>query len=231
MDPDLTIEEALDAFIADQRHRLSARTMRNYDDVVDLLRHSLNGYGPNTLDKTDHKRWEKAFAHDEEAFCHLFGPEHILGHLSEFLGYFMVRKVWASQELLRSAGTVTKRLARWLYEHGYVSDDERELAVEQGNQAARDLPRAERLANLLYDQSRATPSFDPDDLGSRDLVEDYVVIERIEPGSLYFAGGLGPVTVSEKASALAEVGWGVDITLARLEGTWRVVEVGNVCPM
>ncbi len=62
MDPDLTIEEALDAFIADQRHRLSARTMRNYDVVVDLLRHSLNGYGPNTLDKTDHKRWEKAFA-------------------------------------------------------------------------------------------------------------------------------------------------------------------------
>ena len=218
MEPDVTIEEVLDAFIAEQRHRVSARTMRSYDDVVDLLRHSLNGYGPNTLDKTDHKRWEKAFADDEEAFCHLFGPEHILSHLSEFLGYFMVRKVWASQELLRSAGTVTKRLARWLYEQGYVSDEDRDIAAEQGSEAARDLLRAERLASLLYNQSQTTPSFDPDDLGPRDLVEDYLVIDRIELGSLYFAGGIGPVAVSEKASALAEVGWGVNITLERLEG-------------
>lgn len=231
VETDTTIDQVLDAFVADQRRRVSARTMRNYDDVVDLLRHSLNGYGPNTLDKTDHKRWEKAFVDDEEAFCHLFGPEHILGHLSEFLGYFMVRKVWASQELLRSAGTVTKRLATWLYEQGYVSDDEREIAVERGTEAARDLPRAEHLANLLYDQSRAAPDFDPGDLGSGDLVEDYLVIERIEPGALYFAGGIGPLSVSEQASKLAEVGWGVNITLARISGTWFVVEVGNVYTM
>jgi len=59
----------------------------------------------------------------------------------------MVRKVWASQELLRSAGTVTKKLAGWLFEHGYVSADEREDGVEQGGRAARNLPRAERLGS------------------------------------------------------------------------------------
>lgn len=37
----MNIDEALDAFLADQRRCLSARTMRNYDDIVDLLRHSL----------------------------------------------------------------------------------------------------------------------------------------------------------------------------------------------
>ena len=51
----------------------------------------------------------------------------------------MVRKVMGSQELLRSAGTVTKKLASWLYEQGYVSDDEREIAVDQGTEGARDL--------------------------------------------------------------------------------------------
>lgn len=117
MQDTVTIEQALDAFVEDQRQRLSARTMRGYDDVVELLRHSLNGYGPNALDQAEHRRWEKVFdSGDEEAFCHLFGPERILGHLSEFLGYFMVRKVIAGQELLRSAGTVTKRLAEWLYQ-------------------------------------------------------------------------------------------------------------------
>jgi hypothetical protein len=227
----MTIDEALDAFLAEQRGRLSARTMRNYDDIVDLLRHSLNGYGPNGLDKADYRRWQKAFdAGDEDAFCNLFGPEHIVGHFGEFLGYFMVRKVWASQELLRSAGTVTKKLAGWLHEQGYVSSDEREDAVEQGAQASRDLPRAERLANLLYEQSRSTPPFDADALGPKDLVEDYLVIQRVEPGALYFSGGIGPLDVSEPASELAEVGWGVNVTLARLNKTWRVVEVGNVYP-
>jgi hypothetical protein len=232
VDTDFTISEALDAFLVDQRRRLSARTMRNYDDVIELLRDSLNGYAYQALDQADAKRFDQAYqAGDEEAFCHLFGPEHILGHLGEFLGYFMIRKVMASQELLRSAGTVTKKLATWLYEQGYMSDDERELAVDQGTDAARDLPRAERLANLLYDQSRAAPDFDPGALGEGDLVEDYLMIERVEPGALYFAGGIGPITVSEQVSAFAEVGWGVNITLARITNTWWVVEVGNVYPM
>ncbi len=227
----MTIDEALDAFLAEERQRLSARTMRNYDDVVDLLRHSLNGYGPNGLQKADHQRWQKTFdAGDEEAFCHLFGPERIVDHFGEFLGYFMVRKVWASQGLLRSAGTVTKKLAGWLHEHGYVSADEREDAVEQGAQASRGLPRAERLANLLYEQSRSTPSFDPDTLGPKDLIEDYLVIQRVEPGALYFSGGIGPLEVSTRASGLARVGWGVNAALARLNKTWRIVEVGNVYP-
>jgi hypothetical protein len=227
----VSIDEALCAFLADQRRRLSERTMRNYGYVVELLRDSLNGYGPNGLDKTDSRRWKKAYdAGDEDAFCHLFGPERIVEHFGEFLGYFMVRKVWASQELLRSAGTVTKKLAGWLHEHGYVSAEEREDAVEQGSRAARDLPRAERLASLLYEQSRSTPPFDADTIGRKDLVENYLIIQRVEPGKLYFSGGIGPLEVSKRASELAQVGWGVNATLVRLKETWWAVEVGNVYP-
>lgn len=231
MQDKVTIDQALDAFLADQRRRLSARTLRNYDDVVDLLRHCLNRYGPNALDHGDHERWEQAFqAGDEDAFCRLFGPEQILENLSEFLGYFMVGKVMASQELLRAAGTVTTKLAGWLYQQGHVSAQERAVAVEQGGRSARDLPRAERLANSLYAQSRTTPAFDPTALSRRDLIEDYLVIEKVEPGKLYFTAGIGPLPVSTRASDLAEVGWGVDATLVRLAKTWRVVEVGNVYP-
>ncbi len=227
-----TIEQVLDAFLRDQLPRHSTRTMRNYEDIVELLRSSLNGYAYESLDKADRKRFDQAYgAGDEEAFCHLFGPEHILGNLTEFLGYFMLRKVMAGQELLRSAGTVTKKLATWLYEHGYVSADEAEIAVDRGADAARDLPRAERLARLLYDQSQAVPDFDPAALDKEDLVEDYLVIERIKPGALYFDGGIGPLAVSEQASGLAEVGWGVNITLVRITSTWWVAEVGNVYPM
>jgi len=47
----MTIDEALSAFLAEERERLSERTMRNYGYVVELLSDSLNGYGPNGLEK------------------------------------------------------------------------------------------------------------------------------------------------------------------------------------
>lgn len=230
--PTITIDEALEAFLTEQRERLSARTLRNYEDVIGLLRICLNGYAPNALDEPDRKQWEEAYEADEEAFCHLFGPEYILSEVSEFLGYFMVRKVMASQDLLRSAGTVTKKLAKWLHEHGYAGEAARDLAVDQGTSASRDLPRAERLANLLYKQSLATADVNRAALSSRDIVgEDLPLqIERVEPGKLYFVGVDGPVHVSRKASDLAKPGWDVTISLVRQRGTWKVLEVGNVYP-
>ena len=41
---EVTIDETLDRFLADQRERLSEKTFRRYEDVVRLLRHSLDGY-------------------------------------------------------------------------------------------------------------------------------------------------------------------------------------------
>lgn len=227
----VTIDEALAASLAEQRGRLSAKTLRSYEDVVSLLHSSLNGYAYQSLDERERKRWEKAFdAGDEEAFTKLFGPEKLVENLGEFLGYFMVRKVMAGQELLRAAGTVTKKLAAWLYQQGYISAEQRADAAERGGEAARELPRAERLGALLHEEVEKTPPVDPDDLPDQHWIEDFLAIERVEPGALWFEGGIGPVCVSKKASDLAEVGWGVNIVLAQFRGEWRIVELGFVYP-
>lgn len=226
-----TIDQALDAFLASQRDRLADRTFRNYADVVDLLRHSLNGYAANWLDAEDHKRWTAAFdAGDEEAFCHLFGPEKIPGHLGEFLGYFMVRKVMAGEDLLRAAGTVTKRLAKWLKERGYITEEERADTAERAGAATRDLPKADRLGTLLHDEAGRCPVFDPDDVPDEHLVEDFLTIERVEPGALWFEAGIGPVDVAREVSNLAQPGWSVNVVLVQLRGRWRIAEVGFVYP-
>jgi hypothetical protein len=226
-----TIDEALDAFLGEQRKRLSAKTLSNYENVVLLLRSSLNGYAYQSLDGLEEKRWRKAFdAGDEQAFTRLFGPEKIVENLGEFLGYFMVRKVMAGQELLRAAGTVTKKLAAWLHEQGYISERQRLEAVERGGDAARELPRADRLRELLHDEMAKTPPFDPEEIPDEHWVEDFLAIERVEPSALWFEGEIGPVRVSRKASDLAEVGWGVNIVLAQLRGEWRIVELGFVYP-
>ncbi len=77
---------------------------------------------------------------------------------------------------------------------------------------------------------RAPPVDDPDAVADEDWVEDYLQIERVEPGALWFAGGVGPLKVPKEASALAEAGWSVNVVLARVRGVRHLVEVGNVYP-
>jgi len=143
-----TISEALAGFLEAQKERLSPATFRRYRDVVELLQHSLDGYAFQSLTPKERALWERRWQADEEAgsFCNTFGPEKIPENLGEFLGYFMVRKVIAGRELLRAAGTVTKKLAAWLQENGHIPSEEAADARVRGAAAARDLPRVEELS-------------------------------------------------------------------------------------
>ncbi|GMU79632.1 MAG: hypothetical protein AMXMBFR46_24220 [Acidimicrobiia bacterium] len=226
-----TIDEALDAFLAEQKARLAARTFRNYVDVIEMFRACMNGYGYESLSELERRRWQQAFdAGDERAFTRLFGPEKIPEQLGPFLGWFVIRKVMAGQEFLKACGTVTKKLGTWLAEQGYVGADAAAEMTERGAEAGDELPRAEKLGELLYEQTRTVPTFDPDAIPDDDWIEDQLWIERVEPGTLWFDGGIGPVVVPTKASDLARPGWAVTITLAKIAGTWRIIEVGNVYP-
>jgi hypothetical protein len=218
-------------FLAEQRERLSVRTFRKYEEVVELLRHCLEGYAYQRLDEEERHRWEAEFeAHEEGAFCRLFGPEKIPENLDEFLDYFMVRKVIAGQELLKASGTVTGKLVRWLADRGYIDRDAAHEAGDRAWEAVRDLPIADRLGMLLHEATDQAPAIDPDDVPDEDWVEDYVAITDVEPGKIWFEGGVGPIAVPREASDLARPGWSAFVTAARIRGRWRLLEVGVVYP-
>lgn len=226
-----SIDELLAAFLDERREHLSERTFRKYSEVVELFRHSLNGYGHSSLDQDERSRFEAAYeAGDEEAFCHLFGAEKIPDHLGEFLGYFMVRKVFAGQELLRASGTVTKKLVRWLEANGHVEPVDAREAAERAAAASRDLPLADRLGQILHDVAASAPALDPEAVGEEDFVEDYLAITDVEPGRIWFEGGVGPIEVPRAASDLARPGWSMFVTAARSAGKWHLLEVGFVYP-
>ena len=63
-----------------------------------------------------------------------------------------------------------------------------------------------------------------------EVVDDYLVIERVAPGRIWFLGGVGPITVPEAASAVARPGWTVSIAIGRRGADWDVLEVGSVYP-
>jgi hypothetical protein len=219
----------LEEFLADQHRRLSAKTYSRYQDVIDLLRSCLNNYGHQYLNRDELTRFEAAYTNDEDAFVHLFGADELVACIPEFLDYFMVRKVMASAELLRSSGTVTKKLAKWLGDKGYLDAITVEDVFEMGAEASRELPRAERLTNLLYELAEVS-EVDLENVAEDDYVDDYLLIERVESGALWFEGGIGPVNVPKEASDLARPGWSVNVVLARVRRSWELLEVGNVYP-
>lgn len=201
----LTVEEALGEFLAEQRALLAPQTFRRYEDVIWLLRECLERYGHSSLDAHERRRWEQAFeAGEEGAFCRLFGPEMIPEHLDGFLDWFMVRKVMAGQELLRASGMVTGKLVRWLSKRGYIDAGSAEAAADHASEI-----------NL-------------DAIAEENCLQDHLAISDVEPGRIWFEGGVGPIAVPHQASDLARPGWSAFVTAARTAGSWQLLEIGFV---
>lgn len=228
-----TISQVLGEFLAEQKARLSERTFSQYASVVQLLTHSLNSYAYQDLSKEESTLFDRLCAakgKDHREFCDIFGPDRIISNFGEFLNYFMVRKVMAGKDLMRAAGTVTKKLARWLAEKGYVSGESGETGAARGAEAARSLPKAREFADRLDDFTRWQ---EPGEL--KDVVEGHFTIERVEPGRLWLEGYLGegtfgPVALPEELTRLAVTGWRVSGVVGRFGGRWRLAEVWNVYP-
>lgn len=237
---DPTIDEVFEEFLAQQRKRLKPKTVSRYEDVLDLLRHHLNGYAYEGLSEVESALYDRHFnaeGGEHREFCQIFGPDKITQSLGMFLGYFMIRKVMAGQDLKRAAGTVTKKLAKWLAAEGYVSDEEAQAGADRSAEAARDLPKADRAARILFDAVENL-TIDPNDLADEDYLEfDHFTIIKVEPGKLWldnFEGGkthrYGPVPVPNSATKLLREGWDISCSLWRARGKWRIVEVANVYP-
>ena len=235
-----TIDQVFHEFLAEQGQPLKPKTLAKYKDVIDLLRHNLNGYAYEGLSRPEAALFEKHYNAEGDAhreFCELFGPEKIAENLGSFLGYFMIRKVMCGANLKRTAGTVTKKLSRWLAEKGYISEGAAEIGEDRGADAARDLTKAEKAARVLAESTARLP-LDPVDLPDEDYLHfDHYTVVKLEAGKLWlevFEGGdrqvLGPIPVPKVATGILERGWDISCALGRVQGKWRIVEVANVYP-
>lgn len=227
-----TIRAALAAFLDEATQGLSDRTSSKYRTVIDLLEHSIDSYAWNGIEEADEARWrtyQKRAADQRAEFCDFFGPEHIISNLSQFLGYFMVRKVMAGQGTLRAAGTVTKKLTKWLHAKGYASPEDREDDVNDVADRGRGLAKATKFCGLLFD-------FAENDVREDDeWTEGHFSVSRIEPGRIWaesFESGqaVGPFTLPRALTDHCQVGWSVSGIVARTGQGWKFVEVWNVYP-
>jgi hypothetical protein len=222
-----TIDEVFEEFLAEQKARLGSKTYRKYEDIVDLFRSCLEGYWPGH-DGEEYNRITKAGG----TFCGTFGPEELPFGLSEFLGYFMPHKVMAGKETMKAAGTVTKKLMKWLAVNGFVEDAEAvEMAEARAGEAARELPAARDVIDVLeaYLDEHAPERY------SRQI-EDHFMVARTEPGKLWlepFTSGdstIGPIPVPHEVSRVCKAGWEIAGVAVKTSRGWRLMEVWNVSP-
>jgi hypothetical protein len=221
--PTKTIDQVFAEFLADQKARISHKTFLKYQSIISLYRSYLERYWPG------HDGQYDKITEAGGTFCGTFGTEDVTSGYSEFLGYFMPRKVMCGKETMQAAGTVTKKLAKWLVEKGYAEDTE--YAQEQAGDAARDLPNSQKVLELLEDYLEWNT---PEQHGQE--IQDHFVIERIEPGKLWLdpltthPSVIGPVPVPKQVTQLCRPTWDIGGAVAKVGKGWRLIEVWNVSP-
>ena len=226
-----TIEVVLDKFLEEQQKRLKPSTTRKYEDIIDLFRSFLDGYAYQSLDRQENALFDRFYdaeGDEHRELCQVFGPEKIPDNVSEFLNYFMIRKVMCGKELKQAAGTVIKKLGKWLQEKGYVRPESAAEVVNCGATAVKELPATEELAWMLADYADCT-AVDCDE-----VVEDYFTIETVEPGKLHLSALSGDekivISVPRNISDACHVGWYFSGVVGKTDKGWHILEVWNVYP-
>jgi hypothetical protein len=218
-----TISQVFEEFLEEQRGRISARTFSKYQNIISLYESYLERYWPGHDGEYD--KITKAGG----SYCGTFGPDEATEGFSEFLGYFMPRKVMCGNETMQAAGTVTKKLANWLTAKGYIEDTE--AAQQRAGQAARDLPNAQTVFVILNEYCEEDAP-----VRRSGEVQDHFSIDRIEPGKLWLMplttgdSVIGPVPVPKKVTTLCKPGWDIGGVVMKVGKGWRLVEVWNVSP-
>lgn len=218
-------------FLEERQKRLKPSTMRKYEDIIDLFRSCLNNYAYQSLDEQENALFDRLYNAEGDKhreFCQVFGPEKILGNVSEFLNYFMIRKVMCGKELKQKAGTVIKKLGKWLQEKGYVRPEIAAEVVSCGATAAKELPATEELAWMLADYADCT-AVDCDE-----VIEDYFTIEAVGPGELHLSSFSENdkmiVPVPPHISDACRVGWSISGAVGKTSKGWHILDVWNVYP-
>ncbi|MBN2131173.1 MAG: hypothetical protein JW741_16860 [Sedimentisphaerales bacterium] len=226
-----TIEVVLREFLEEQGKRLKPSTMCKYESIVSLFQSFLDGYGYQDLGEQEEALFDRLYnatGDEHREFCQIFGPEKIPDNVGEFLDYFMVRKVMCGKDLMRAAGTVMKKLGKWLEEKGYVEAESAAEVAHRGATAAKELPAVEEVARKLYDYESGTAA-DCDD-----VIEGYFTIDKVEAGKLHLSALTGDegmvVSVSRDISDACREGWSISGAMGRKGKVWRIVEVWNVYP-
>jgi len=227
---DKTIDQIFAEFLAEQEARLSEATYRKYENIIEyLFRGHLERYRPGHNDQAGSAAITKAGG----TYCGTYGAEDAVSGFTEFLGYYMPHKVIAGNETMKAAGTVIKKLEKWLGTKGYIEKTDAGGRRERVRVLARDLGASQKVLDMLEDWINSDDYPSPI-RGKR--IEGHFWIDRIEPGRLWLSemlgeeSDIGPIKVPQEISRACKEDWDIGCVVAKTGREWRFVEVWNISP-
>ena len=118
-----TIKINIEEFLLEQQERLKTNSYEKYLEILELFTIYLNNLAIHYLDESDRLIFERNFIEGRKEFCDIFSPDILnASHFEEFMDYYMIRKVYTSNSLLKAVGVVLKKYVKWLYEHRYMPE-------------------------------------------------------------------------------------------------------------
>jgi len=128
------------------------------------------------------------------------------------------------ESLIKKAVRVMKKFSKWMNEKNYSKDDYQDYFEE-----VKDLPKVEKLAQLIYHCARNAP-----ELQYEDVINSSFLVSKIEKGKLWLEDDLdgteviGPVLVTKGISDLCQEGWRINMEIGKTSKGWYILESGNV---
>ncbi|MBK1671148.1 hypothetical protein CKO28_24390 [Rhodovibrio sodomensis] len=148
----------LDGYLQSERAHLASRSYARDAEVIGWLEKSLNVDGVNDLTPEEQEQFRSRGFDTERGdppYCEAVGPYYLMLHLPTFLTAAQLRRLEAPPELPDQAGTVVKKLAKWLETQGYISAlaarAVRDMAAEVGQRTPAMDELAQRLKALTQD--------------------------------------------------------------------------------
>jgi len=213
-----TIETALERFLEYRGEQVSARVLRQTEDVLGTLDWSVDWYhGKDTMSVTP--------------------AGAITGYFGD-LFEVMVHKNFASPTELRAAKTVLTALLKWLQGEGILDATTVAAEIEAIKERFDSCIDIRKFVNALSAHvDRTTGNVGGDDEARDGAVDlQYLRITNVGVNTITFRDDypefkVGPVRVPPEIAEMAETGWRILISAHRVNGVWHLTDVVNGDPM
>ncbi len=133
----MRIDKSMQLFLREISDKRSPKTVQKYKDVLSLFHDYLASYAE--LPYEEHKDKGIVLTADTQ--------ELEDGQVSNFLEWFLIRKVIGPYWLMTSAPGIMKAYIKWLDSKGLPAEGSMDDIVEISRKTTKDLPRVEKAAS------------------------------------------------------------------------------------
>ena len=212
---------------------VSKKTKRIYIDVLSLFLESLLSDATDVTESADGEyllssNWDNYYG----------------GVFSNFIDYWMPRKVMGADMLQAKAPSIIRKWITWCYENNYFEKERYEdflEALPRGK--VKEINRLQKGGDLLFllhtpnpgawmtgDHEKIVPI--TQNRKPEEWEEGYMKVSRFEKYTVYLetleGGTVGPVMLSKELVAVLKPGDVMNVTVGRFGKKWKVLESGNV---